>query len=488
MEVQDRRWTESEFLSQRLPALSEWPTGSEVDLENGIRFQRALPDHKVQAKQLKRAKEVGSTIILPQLGQATVETMVEIIRFVEGECGMSDWNDSWFLILDAYSRKKRFQAAEQAIQASRKDGRNMLSGYPAVNHGVTGFRRLIEASGHSAYLSTLDEDPRLVTEITFAGGATGYLSYDLHDVMQHSRDYPLDRRIHNHQYVARLAAYYTEKGAPIVAWPAGHHNGWEPPGLKATIVVLQALEAARQGVKHIACSYGMTANVDQDVAALRVMGRLVDEYLKRASLSDVAVYTGTYPHLGVWPVDVIQAAAQMAWEAAVSRMGGAHFMYLKSPDEAASTPSKEGIGAEVKIAKQMMNVLGDYKLGTTDSMHEEEEMLELEVRSVVEAVLGLSDGDPSNGMIMAVERGMLDAVFSPWVHTKNRLLTVRDCDGAYRYLDHGGLPLPAKVVAYHRSKIDQRCKRDGAVAGIDMVTEDLYYLSRPAGSHVFSKL
>lgn len=488
MEVEDRCWSEDEFLAQRSPALAEWPTGGGVDLNEAIRYHRALPDHKVQAKQLKRAKEEGGIVVLPQLGQATLETMLDIIRFVEGECGMSDWNDSWFLILDAYSRKKRFQAVEQAIKASEQAGRNMLSGYPAVNHGVDGFRRLMAESGHSAHLSTLDEDPRLCTEITLAGGASGYLAYDLHDVMQHSRDYPLDRRIHNHQYICRLAAYYTERGAPILAWPAGHHNGWEPPGIKIAIVVLQSLEAARQGVKHIACSFGLTSNMDQDVSSLRVMGRLVDEYLQKAGLVDVLTYVGTYPHLGVWPVDVIQASAQMAWEAAVSRMGGAHFVYLKSPDEAASTPSREGIGAEVKVAKHMLNILGSFVLDSTESMHEEEEMIELEVRAIVDAVLDLANGDPSNGMIKAVERGILDGVFSPWIHVKNRLLTVRDLRGAYRYLDHGGLPLPERVVNYHRAKIDSRCKASGKPADIDMVTEDLYHLARPVGSHVFSNL
>jgi len=487
MEVEDRRWGEDEFFAMRPAALAEWPTGAGVDLDDGIAFQLALPEHKVQAKQLARVKAEGSIMILPQLGQATLETMLRIIAFVESECGMSDWNDSWFLILDAYSRKKRFDAVENAINESRKAGVNLLSGYPAVNHGVEGFRRLVGASGHSAYVSTLDEDPRLVSEISFAGGATGYLSYDIHDVMQHSRDYPLDRRIHNHQYLCRLATYYTERGAPILAWPAGHNNGWEPPGVKIAMVVLQVLEAARQGVKHIACSYGLMANVDQDVAALRVMQRQVDRYLQLAGYRDIATYVGTYPHLGVWPVDVIQCASQMAWEAAVSRMGGAHFMYLKSPDEASSTPSMEGIGAEVKIAKHMINILGSFRLGSSGGVAEEEAMIDLEVRAIVDAVLDLADGDPSNGMIKAVERGILDAVFSPWIHVKNRLLTVRDADGAYRYLDHGALPLPEAVVRFHKAKIAAR-SRTGSRADIDMVTEDLYHLARPVGTHVFSKL
>ena len=136
MDVHDKCWEEAEFLARRPPALAEWPTGQGVDLDEAIAFHRALPDHKVQAKQLARAKAEGNAVILPQLGQARLETMLKIIRFVEGECGMTAWNDSWFWILDAYSRKKRFQAVEQTIAASLDSGKNQLSGYPAVNHGV----------------------------------------------------------------------------------------------------------------------------------------------------------------------------------------------------------------------------------------------------------------------------------------------------------------------------------------------------------------
>ena len=195
MEVSDTRWDADYFLAERAGALGEWPTGREVDLDEAIRFHAALPAHKVQARQLARAKTEGSIVVLPQVGQARIETMLEIIRFVEGECGMSDWNDSWFVILDAYSRKKRFAAVDKAIKASQDAGVNLLSGYPAVNHGVAGFRQLLAASGHSLYLSTLDEDPRLSAEISLAGGGTGYLACDVPDLVQPSRDFPVDCRL-----------------------------------------------------------------------------------------------------------------------------------------------------------------------------------------------------------------------------------------------------------------------------------------------------
>ena len=115
MDVSDQRWEEDYFLAQRAGVLKEWPTGNEVDLEEALQYHKALPDHRVQAKQLARAKAEGGIMILPQLGQALMPTMLEFIRFVEGQCGMSDWNDSWFLILDAYSRKKRFDAVDKLV-------------------------------------------------------------------------------------------------------------------------------------------------------------------------------------------------------------------------------------------------------------------------------------------------------------------------------------------------------------------------------------
>jgi glutamate mutase epsilon subunit len=44
------------------------------------------------------------------------------------------------------------------------------------------------------------------------------------------------------------------------------------------------------------------------------------------------------------------------------------------------------------------------------------------------------------------------------------------------------------VVRFHQAKIDERCKRTGKKADIEMVTEDLYHLAAPVGTHIFSKL
>ena len=59
-----------------------------------------------------------------------------------------------------------------------------------------------------------------------------------------------------------------------------------------------------------------------------------------------------------------------------------------------------------------------------------------------------------------------------------KVLPARDIDGAIRYLDHGNIPLPREVAEYHRQKIEQRAKADGIKADIEMVINDVTYLSR----------
>ena len=79
----------------------------------------------------------------------------------------------------------------------------------------------------------------------------------------------------------RLAGYYTEKGAPMMT---NFHNcfcGLDPPEIKVAVGTLHSLLAAEQGVKYISQEVSLGCHLIQDVAALRSVKQLTDEYLKR---------------------------------------------------------------------------------------------------------------------------------------------------------------------------------------------------------------
>ena len=62
-------------------------------------------------------------------------------------------------------------------------GRAMLNGFPAVNHGVSGCRHVVNSVQVPLQVRHGTPDARLLTEITYAGGFTSYegggISYNL---------------------------------------------------------------------------------------------------------------------------------------------------------------------------------------------------------------------------------------------------------------------------------------------------------------------
>ena len=46
LEVKQKRIDEDQFLKMRKDVLSLWPTGKEVDLDEGIEYQKNLPESK----------------------------------------------------------------------------------------------------------------------------------------------------------------------------------------------------------------------------------------------------------------------------------------------------------------------------------------------------------------------------------------------------------------------------------------------------------
>ena len=55
MEVRNRKLSEEDFFKEREEVLAQWPTGSEVDLDEAIEFHKSLPPDKVLTRKLLKA-------------------------------------------------------------------------------------------------------------------------------------------------------------------------------------------------------------------------------------------------------------------------------------------------------------------------------------------------------------------------------------------------------------------------------------------------
>jgi len=474
IELKNKKLTDEEFLGMRKEALAQWHTGKEVEnLAEGIAYCQKLPPQKNFHLRQKAMEKAGQIDIEVSAGHTTVEETIAHIQYSEAL-----QPSSWCMYTDSYTRKLQYNKAQEAINRSLREKKSLLNGLPVVNWGVQGCRRITESTEFPIRLNATDHDVRLVAEIALASGWCGFTTHNLQEVIQHARDFPLDKRIIYSQYTDRLTSYYIEHGVPCENVAAAVLSGWDAPGFKLVVNILQALLCAEQGVNSVCMDYSITLNLLQDVALINVSRKLCQEYLERFGHRNVHLPHQTIPWQGDWPRDPDRAAAVVAWSAAVGILAGAERIKLKSIQEAKGTPTAEGMYTSLRIAKQLSRMMGAQRLGRSEKLAEEERMLELEARATVDAVIELGKGDIALGMVRGVEAGVLDTFFSPWRPLRQDVIVVRDNEGAMRYLKHGNIPLPPEVIAYHRRKIEQRAKAEKAEANIKMLIYDATRVSR----------
>jgi methylaspartate mutase epsilon subunit len=108
---------------------------------------------------------------------------------------------------------------------------------------------------------------------------------------------------------------------------------------------------------------------------------------------------------------------------------------------------------------------------------EEERIVEMETRALLDKTLELGDGDPAVGTVRAFEAGVLDSLLAPYRGLKGEIMIVRDGFGAMRYLDHGRLPLPNEAIVYNRERLALRAAREGREPDYEMLVDDINAIS-----------
>lgn len=476
--IRNKRLTDDQFFKiRREEVLPQWETGKAIEnLDQCIEAARELSEGKNFALKLIEAKKKDQHMLIPQFGRALTEYTLEGIQFVEQAFDAEQYG-AWTIYSDSYTRKNDYKSAAAGIERSKKEGMSMLNGWPVVNFGVEEARRIRRETRLPLHFNSTDEDGRLASEIVLAAGWNGCSVRSLQEVIAHCKDIPLEEEIRINQYEARLAGIYTERGVPICPYNASHLSGYDSAGYRSFVCVSEALLAAEQGVKYQFITHGLNMNMIQDVAMIKVTERLCYEYCSRFGYNDVEFFTAAFPFLGAWPPRDDEANAMIAWNAAITMMGGFTGVILKCQDEAFATPTKEGMAKSVRLARHMNTLMGTQRLPESAKQAQEEAMIELEVRTLMEKCLEAGNGDMAVGMCKGVEVGWIDTMLTPWKHNHGKVMVMRDAENAVRYLDTGDIPLPKEVKDYHREKIAEREKKEGLKASLDIVVKDLQFAS-----------
>ena len=474
MELQNKRIPDSEFYKVREEILTQWPTGKDVDLQEAIEFHKSLPDHKIFSKKLIDAKNKGTTLIQPRAGVALIRDQIELLTYLQDK-GEADLLPT---TIDSYTRQNRYEEAENGIRESFKERRSMLNGFPAVNHGVSGCRQLIQSLNTPIQVRHGTPDARLLTEITYAGGFTSYEGGGISYNLPYAKNVPMERTIRDWQYVDRLTGIYEEAGVSINREPYGPLTGTlVPPCVSHAVAIIEALLAAEQGVKNITVGYGQCGNLVQDVAAIRTLEELTDEYVIKSGHTDVIIATVFHQWMGGFPQDEAKAFGVISCGSATAALSKATKVIVKTPHEAAGVPTMEANAQGLRCTKQLITMLADQEC-TAANLEEEKEVIRRETRSILDKCFELGNGDIAIGSVRAVQAGVIDIPFAPSRFNAGKMLPARDNVGAIRILDPGNMPFPKDMLDFNRARIEERARVEKRKASFQMVIDDVYAISK----------
>ncbi|MCL2168990.1 MAG: methylaspartate mutase subunit E [Defluviitaleaceae bacterium] len=474
MDLRNEKLSDDLFYEIEKEVVKTWHTGAQVDFDDGVAYQKALCPSKSFAAKLVEADAGGKTLTQPRAGVALPNEHIELLKHLE-DFGFADLLPS---TIDAYTRLNRYEDAQVGIDESIANGRSMLNGFPAVNHGVKVCRQVVESVRSPLQVRHGTPDARLLAMITFAGGFTSYEGGGISYNIPYSKDIPLEKTIYDWQWVNRLMGKYEEAGITINLEPFGPLTGTlVPPCISHAVAIIESLLAAAQGCKNITVGYGQLGNIVQDVAALKSLRKLARYYLDYFGFEDVYVTTVLHQWMGGFPADESSAFGVISWGAAAAVLGGATKVIVKTPHEAMGIPTMQANAAGLKATKQVVNMLQGQDLLELHDVHLESGLIEMETKSIIDKTIELGYGDVAIGAVRAFEAGIIDIPFAPSKSNADLALPARDNDGAVRLLEFGNLPFSAHVKGFHRKKMEVRGKLESRPVTFQMAIDDIYAIS-----------
>ncbi len=476
MQVVNKKWSLEKFLEVRKEVLASWPTGNDplLDLDVAVETLKNVPPHKNFALKLIEAKKQKRTYLQPRAGVASLNEYIELMQYLEAAGA-----DFLPATIDSYTRHNRYQEVEEGIKFSIREGRSLLNGFPAVNHGVAACKQVLDSVNVPMQARHGTPDARLLAEIIHAAGWTsnegGGISYNL----PYAKNISLADSIYYWQYCDRLVGYYEDHGISINREPFGPLTGTlVPPSIAIVIGIIETLLAAEQGVKNITVGYGQCGNVIQDIAAIRILQELTEDYLRKYNYEGMTVTTVFHQWMGGFPQDEAKATGLIAMASTVAALAGATKMITKTPYESIGVPTKEINAYGIRASKMVVSLLQDQKYPSTTKLRNEMKQIKKEVVSMLNEVYKLGDNDLAIGTIKAFEMGVIDVPFAPSKQNANKVLPARDKEGCVRILEFGNLGMNQEIREFHKAKLKERSKAEGRPITFQMTVDDIYAVSR----------
>lgn len=356
------------------------------------------------------------------------------------------------LTIDSNTRLNDYATARKMLTLSEESGQDMLNGYPLVTHGYKATRKMITHFNKPVSLRHGTPDARLLIETAIASGIFEIEGGPITYLLPYSKNFPLDKAFLYWKYVEKVCANYSELNLPINRESFGPLTATlVPPSITIVIQLLEMLLSLEEGVKSFSVSFSQTGSMNQDIVMGAVIRKMAKFYAQEINCSDAVINLVYHQWMGAFPTDKKFAEQLINMSTVIASMVGADKIITKTKEEASGIPTKEANAETVANTQYTLRVLNGLP-NIVDK--EEEEILTLEVKAIMEAVFN----DPADTLwrkvFNSIKSGIIDVPFSPHIINHNEMITVRDAKKNIRIIKRGNVPIPDRCFEYEKSQCD----------------------------------
>jgi methylaspartate mutase epsilon subunit len=447
---------EDMFASSRREVLEQWKTGSGARLlASNAQFLLRQPSFSRIQAQTRMGQ--GQMLVQPRSGVALIGEQMKLFKnFKRAGVKVLSYQ------VDSLTRNNNYVGAEDGIRESRMSGTSTINGFPVVNHGVSGLRKIAQQIHLPLQTRHSTRDPRLLAEISYAGGVTSFEGGAICYNIPYYKDYPLAESIRNWQYVDYLTGlYHRQFGVVLDREFFGTLTATLiPPCIAIVTNVLETLLAVRQGVRCVSLGYAEQGHRSQDIAAIRMLRELTSEILNNMGYKDVQVNTVFHQYMAAFPPCEHRADELIRNSAVTAARSGATRMIGKTPVEAFRIPTVTDNIMGIELINSGIATAADCYVDEA-RVAEECAVIRREVESIFESIVLCGHGDIAHGVVAGFQQGFIDIPFSPSVHNRGEVMTTRDVEGAVRFLSFGQLQLDRETRQFHEDKVSERRRAEG---------------------------
>ncbi|RLQ22561.1 methylaspartate mutase [Seongchinamella sediminis] len=356
------------------------------------------------------------------------------------------------LTIDSNTRLNDYATAKKMLRLSEENDMDMLNGYPLVTHGYRTTRKMITHFDKPVSLRHGTPDARLLIETAIASGIFEIEGGPITYLLPYSKNFPLDKAFLYWKYVERVCANYSRLNEPINRESFGPLTATlVPPAITIVIQLLEMLLSLEEGVKSFSVSFAQQGSMNQDIVTGAVLKKLARHYAAETDCADAAINLVYHQWMGAFPTNQDYADQLINLSTVIAAMVGADKIITKTRQEATGIPTREANAKTVADTQYCLRILNGLPKVVDE---EEEEMLTLQVTSIMEAVFN----DPADTLwrkvFNSIKNGVIDVPFSPHIINQNEMITIRDANKNIRIIERGNVPIPDRCYEYDRSHCD----------------------------------